>query len=141
MALALALSMATGAGSADAQELPAEPPAAPAESAPVAPPDDDEPAPFDADMARLSNVLGALHYLRNICGETGNEWRAEMDALLTDGRYEGERRRRMTAAFNDGYRAFSTTYFTCSPRAAEAAEDYRREGAALAARIAGRFRN
>jgi uncharacterized protein (TIGR02301 family) len=135
------LALPQGVASIEAQELPAEPPAQTGDAAAAPPPDTDEPAPFDTDMARLSNVLGALHYLRNICGETGNEWRIEMDALLTDGRYEGERRKRMTAAFNDGYRAFSGTYFTCSPRAAAAAEEYRREGAALAANIVSRFRN
>lgn len=145
LALASVLAVAALAlpGTALGQELPPSVTVQPeGEGAPPAPPADaDEPAPFDTEMARLANVLGALHYLRNICGEAGNQWRIEMDALMTDGRYEGERRRRMTAAFNDGYRAFSGTYVACSPRAAQAAEEYRREGSLLAARLATRFRN
>ena len=40
-------------------------------------------APFDADLLRLSEVLGALHYLRGICGANeGAKWRNEMQALV-----------------------------------------------------------
>ena len=43
----------------------------------------DAPAPFDADLARLSEILGALHYLRAVCGANdGAKWRNEMQALL-----------------------------------------------------------
>jgi uncharacterized protein (TIGR02301 family) len=113
----------------------------PAAAPPVAPtllPD--EPAAFDGDLARLSTILGSLHYLRNLCGETGNQWRDEMDGILRDGALDGERRRRMISAFNNGYRSFSTTYTSCSARAAQAGERFRLEGAALAAQIATRFR-
>ena len=29
---------------------------------------EDAPAPFDGDLQRLAEILGALHYLRGICG-------------------------------------------------------------------------
>src|SRR5688572_33237160 len=33
-------------------------------------------APFDGDLARLSEILGALHYLRGLCGaKEGQKWR------------------------------------------------------------------
>jgi hypothetical protein len=38
-------------------------------------------APFQADLERLSEILGALHYLRAICGSNeGQKWRNEMQA-------------------------------------------------------------
>ena len=39
--------------------------------------------PFENDLARLSEILGALHYLRALCGANeGQKWRAEMQALV-----------------------------------------------------------
>jgi uncharacterized protein (TIGR02301 family) len=41
------------------------------------------PAPFDGDLQRLSEILGALHYLRSVCGPNeGQKWRNEMQALI-----------------------------------------------------------
>jgi uncharacterized protein (TIGR02301 family) len=40
-------------------------------------------APFDADLQRLAEILGTLHYLRGICGANeGAKWRNEMQALV-----------------------------------------------------------
>ena len=39
-------------------------------------------APFEQPLMRLAEVLGSLHYLRNLCGEAGNQWRNEMEQLL-----------------------------------------------------------
>src|SRR5262249_39691004 len=39
-------------------------------------------APFDASLQRLAEILGALHYLRSICGANeGQKWRNEMQAI------------------------------------------------------------
>ena len=43
---------------------------------------EDAAAPFDADLQRLAEILGTLHYLRGICGTNeGAKWRNEMQAL------------------------------------------------------------
>ncbi len=43
----------------------------------------DAAAPFDGDLQRLAEILGALHYLRGICGSNeGAKWRYEMQALV-----------------------------------------------------------
>ena len=40
-------------------------------------------APFDASLQRLAEILGALHYLRGICGANeGPKWRNEMQAII-----------------------------------------------------------
>src|SRR6478736_3256517 len=40
-------------------------------------------APFDGNLQRLAEILGALHYLRNICGANeGLKWRNEMQSLV-----------------------------------------------------------
>ena len=44
-------------------------------------------------LERLSEVLGSVHYLRNLCGEKSNMWREKMDELLAAavGQIESER--------------------------------------------------
>ena len=39
--------------------------------------------PYEQDLMRLSEILGALHYLRPLCGAPdGTLWRDEMQALI-----------------------------------------------------------
>ncbi len=39
-------------------------------------------APFQPRLLRLAEVLGSLHYLRNLCGEEGTQWRDQMQKLI-----------------------------------------------------------
>src|SRR5690606_30506174 len=65
------------------------------------------PAPFDGELMRLAEILGALHHLRALCGANeGSKWRDQMNALLDAEAPEGERRNRLTAHFNRGFRSF-----------------------------------
>lgn len=99
-------------------------------------------APYDAQLARLSEILGALSYLRPLCGATNETWRADMQAILdADTRGEPARRARMTAAFNRGYRAFAAIHTTCTLAARSAETRYRAEAATLVAEITSRFGN
>ena len=67
---------------------------------------------------RLAEILGALHYLRALCGANeGQKWRDEMQALLDAEAPSGDRRNRLVANFNRGYRGFQQTYRTCTPAA------------------------
>ena len=36
-------------------------------------------APFEPGLMRLAEVLGSLHFLRNLCGEKGDQWRVPME--------------------------------------------------------------
>src|SRR5262249_27628083 len=75
-------------------------------------------APFDGSLQRLAEILGALHYLRNICGANeGQKWRNEMQSLVDAEAPSGERRARMIASFNRGYRGYQQSYRTCTPTA------------------------
>jgi uncharacterized protein (TIGR02301 family) len=100
------------------------------------------PAPFDGDLQRLSEILGALHYLRAVCGSNeGQKWRGEMQALIDAEAPTGERRDRMVASFNRGYRGFQQTYRTCTPAADFAIRRYLEEGAKIAREITARYAN
>jgi uncharacterized protein (TIGR02301 family) len=98
-------------------------------------------APFEPKLVRLAEVLGALHYLRNLCGEHGDQWRDRMEALLASENPDPERRARFVASFNRGYRSFDDIYVHCTPSATAAIGRYMKEGEELSRDIATRFGN
>jgi uncharacterized protein (TIGR02301 family) len=100
------------------------------------------PAPFDGDMMRLAEILGALHYLRDLCGaKEGNKWRDQMSALIDAEAQSGDRRNRLVANFNNGYRDFKRTYHSCTPSANLAVRRYLDEGAKISREITARYTN
>ena len=100
------------------------------------------PAPYDGDLQRLAEILGALHYLRGICGANeGQKWRNEMQALLDAEAPSGDRRNRLQVRFNRGYRGFQQTYRTCTPAADLVIRRYLDEGAKIAREITARYSN
>jgi uncharacterized protein (TIGR02301 family) len=102
----------------------------------------DAAAPFDNDLQRMSEILGALHYLRGICGNNeGNKWRNEMQALVDAETPSGERRTRMIAGFNRGYNGFQQTYRTCTPAASIAIRRYIDEGSRISRDLTARYAN
>lgn len=98
-------------------------------------------SPFEGQLLRLAEVLGSLHYLRNLCGESGQDWRDHMQTLLDSENPDETRRARFIDRFNRGYRGFETTYSTCTASAIEAINRYVREGEALTRDTASRFGN
>ncbi|WP_438749318.1 TIGR02301 family protein [Pararhizobium sp. O133] len=103
----------------------------------------EKPAPYDARLLRLSEIIGSVHYLRTLCkDENADSWRQSMQELLDkEAGSEAQRRARMTAAFNRGYRTFASVYTACTPPAVVAEQRYRAEGATLASEIVARFGN
>jgi len=98
---------------------------------------------FDHDSTDgTREILGALHYLRAVCGANdGAKWRNEMQALIDAEAPSGERRRKIIAGFNRGYRGFQQTYRTCTPAADLAIRRYLDEGAKIARDITARYAN
>ncbi len=99
-------------------------------------------APFDGNLQRLAEILGALHYLRGICGANeGLKWRNEMQSLIDAEAASGERRARMIASFNRGYRGFQQSYRTCTPAADLVIRRYLEEGSKIARETTARYAN
>jgi uncharacterized protein (TIGR02301 family) len=98
------------------------------------------PPPYEGEMARLAEILGALHYLHPLCGAAvGNRWRSEMDGLIQAEQPADERRGRLIANFNRGYFTFEQTYRTCTAAAGLAIDRFLTEGARLSHEIATRY--
>ncbi len=108
------------------------------EQKPVAEP---PPAPYEPQLLRLSEILGALAYLRELCGapKEGEELRKQMSALLDAEASTAARRARFAGAYNKGFRGFELTYRTCTANAELVVERYIAEGAQIAREVASRF--
>lgn len=100
--------------------------AAPAAAAP-------DSKPYDERLFRLSEILGAVHYLRELCGaDEGQLWRERMTDLLQSEGTSALRKAKLTRSFNKGYQSYSRTYNTCSPSAQNAINRFLAEGAGIA---------
>jgi uncharacterized protein (TIGR02301 family) len=110
------------------------PPIVPRESRAPPPPDD---RPYDNDLMRLAEILGAIHYLRELCGaEEGQLWREQMKDILRNEGTTAVRRAKLVNAFNDGYRGYRRTYRSCTQSATLATTRFSAEGATIAASLA-----
>lgn len=100
------------------------------------------PTPYDGNLQRLAEIMGALHYLRGLCGaKDGEKWRNEVQALIDAEAPTGERRSRMIASFNRGYRGFQQSYRTCTPAADIVIRRYLEEGSRIAREVTARYSN
>ena len=64
-----------------------------------------------------------------------------MQALIDAEAPSGERRRKIVASFNRGYRGFQQTYRTCTPAANYAIRRYLEEGSKISREITARYAN
>ncbi len=130
------------AGPAQAQQRSARPPVkeVPKEAPKEANAPADVPAPYDRDLLRMSEVIGALAFLRGLCAAPdAADWPARMKALIESEGVTPARRDRLAGAYNRGYRGYALTYRVCTPAAHEAAARYVAEGDRLSHALAGRF--
>ncbi|MGI6247205.1 MAG: TIGR02301 family protein [Pseudochelatococcus sp.] len=98
------------------------------------------PPGYEDDLLRLSEVMGALSFLRPLCGAAdASQWRERMAALIDSETRDPETRARLAGAFNQGYRGFSVTYRTCTDAAQLSVARYLAEGERLSRVIAARF--
>lgn len=98
------------------------------------------PLPYDAELQRLSEIMGALHFLDQLCDEIGSSpWRDEMTALLDAERPAPGRRAGMIDAFNRGYESYRSVYRTCGASAELAIRRYHDEGVRIAGDIGARY--
>lgn len=74
--------------------------------------------PYDDRLLRLAEILGAIHFLRELCG--GNDgllWRERMEELIRAEGPSALRQAKLTRSFNQGYRNYQRTYVSCTPTA------------------------
>ena len=126
---------------AEAQQRPQQPAAKPPATKPAEQPVPEPTAPpYEPQLLQLSEIMGSLAYLRTLCGgREAQDWRARMAALIEAEGRTPQRRDRLTAAFNRGFKAYSLTHRSCTEASQEAASRLAAEGEALSRALAGRY--
>ena len=82
---------------------------------------------------RLSEILGAVHYLRELCGANeGQTWRERMREIVEAEGSSALRRARFTRSFNQGYQSYSKTHKVCTQTAQTAIGRFMSEGVQIA---------
>ncbi len=88
--------------------------------------------PYDDRLLRLSEILGAVHYLRELCGANeGQVWRERMHEIIEAEGSNALRRARLTRSFNQGYSSYSKTHKICTTTAQTAISRFMSEGVQL----------
>ena len=92
--------------------------------------------PYDDKLMRLAEVLGAVHYLRELCGAGEKQtWRKLMSALVDSEGTTAKRRSMLVQRFNRGYRGYQRTYHSCTRPATLAVARFLKEGQELSRKI------
>lgn len=124
LAMGLALALAAAGAPADAADT----------TAGTTPP------PYQADLLRLSEILGSIQFLRELCGTSeGALWRDQAQALIDSLQPTDQERARLVDRFNRGYESYRSVYRVCTDSARMAVDRYLEEGARIAADIAARY--
>lgn len=85
--------------------------------------------PYDDRLMRLAEILGAIHFLRELCGSNeGQYWRERMEELVRAEGSSALRQARLTRGFNQGYRNYARTYSSCTPTAQTTIARFMAEG-------------
>jgi uncharacterized protein (TIGR02301 family) len=125
-------------GQTFAQQAPAKA-AAPAEQpapAPVA----DPPPPYEPQLLRLAELMGALSYLRDLCGaHDADAFHAKMANLLEAEAKSETRKESLAGAYNNGFRGYELSYRVCTPAAHEIIARFLDEAARISTDVANRY--
>ena len=97
--------------------------------------------PYDAELLRLAEIMGALHFLIQLCdGEGASQWRDQMTALLDAEQPDADRRARFVDRFNRGFETYRSVYRTCTELGAPwRSARSETAGSAIAADISSRY--
>lgn len=105
-----------------------------------APAPEPPPPPYEPQLLRLSEIMGALTYLRDLCGDRdADSYRAKMTALLAVEATSDARKERLAGAFNHGFQGYALTYRTCTPAARVVIARFLDEASRVSKDLANRY--
>jgi uncharacterized protein (TIGR02301 family) len=118
------------------------PPSRPPAQAPTPPPPPPEPppAPYEPQVLRLAELLGALAYLTELCRQPDAAlWPERMSQLIEAEGTTPDRRERLAGAYNAGYRGYQQVYPVCTDNARLVIDRALDEGQRIARDLASRY--
>lgn len=96
--------------------------------------------PYESQLKRLSELLGSIHYLAQLCDPNDNTiWRNQMEALLVAENPSAKRRVGLISEFNKGYRSLSGHYKSCNQTAEYLKQKFILEGAEISGTLRARY--
>ena len=91
-------------------------------------------------LAESGEIMGALAYLRELCGAHDAEvFHAKMAALLSVEATTDARKERLAGAYNHGFQGYALTYRTCTPAAHVVIARFLDEASRVSKDLASRF--
>jgi uncharacterized protein (TIGR02301 family) len=91
-------------------------------------------------LLRLAEILGALAWLTELCGERpGEQWRKQMAQLMEAEATTQPRRERLAGAYNRGFRGYGAMHRRCTPGAELIITRFLDEGGRIARDVANRY--
>ncbi len=92
---------------------------------------------FGEQVRNLAELLGKVHYMRNLCvGGEDMVWRDAMMELIRLEEPSRAERREMTRRFNEGYHSARDRFPECDVKARREMERLAADGARLSSRLA-----
>jgi len=99
-----------------------------------------EAPPYEADLLRLAELMGALAYLRDLCHEgDGAGFRERIGQLIASDPRPQEAKDLLAGAFNRGFDGYRLTYRDCTSNARSTMADYLDETQKIAREVAAKY--
>ncbi len=93
-------------------------------------------AAYWADVLRVAEILGSVHYMRDLCdGSEGQVWREKMRELLKATEPDEQTRELLVGHFNSAYHKARIAHGRCSGKTVTEINRLLDEGAKLSARL------
>jgi|SRR5450631_213894 uncharacterized protein (TIGR02301 family) len=113
-------------------------------SPPVKPPELAVPSetlpPYEPQLLRLAELMGALAYLRDLCGDSdADAYHDKMTSLLDAEARSQARKDSLAGAYNRSFRDYEISYRACTPSAREIIDRFLSETARLTTDLANRY--
>lgn len=101
---------------------------------------EEPPPPFDPDLLRLAEILGALAYLDDLCAvKPEGDWRGKMQALMEAEAKSKARKEKFAGSYNRGFRDYGRSYHICTQNAQAAIGQFLAEGEKIAHEVVARY--
>ena len=101
---------------------------------------EEPPPPYQPELQKLAEILGALSYLDELCGKkpAGN-WREQMMALIDAEAKTAARKEKLAGSYNRGFRDYERSYHLCTQNAQIVIARFRAEGGKIAHEVVNRY--
>ncbi len=101
---------------------------------------EEPPPPYEPELQKLAEILGALSYLDELCGKkpAGN-WREQMKALIDAEAKTTARKEKLAGSYNRGFRDYERSYHLCTQNAQFVIARFRAEGGKIAHEVVSRY--